>query len=192
MSGFLEDNDEDYFDNDEEEESWEDHEEEEDSGFFGSMLEAQLVRDGKEVCPMCGKEVRTVLQSQPCEATISESDPRAELWLYVLGKHSFPLRDSESKDMGPVVGLGYEGDASALTPDQRMRLIEKMMEKFNLPREEVTKVLDKGVLPIRAEGVTVSGYHRNPCRAECHKQFKWLFETRVAIGLQDLKVRGYD
>lgn len=198
MSEFWEDDDEDDLEYDAEEESWEDEElgdygEEEDSGFLGSQLEAQLVRDGKEVCPVCGKEVRTVIQSQPCEVTIAEGDPRAPIWLYVLGKRSFPLRDSEPKDMGSIVGLGYEGDASALTPEQRVRLTEKMAEKFNLSREEVeTNLVNTSVLPIRAEGITVSGYHRNPCQAECHQSFKQLFETRIAIGFHDLKTRGYD
>lgn len=32
-----------------------------DSGFFGSMLEAHLIRDGSVICEVCGKPVRSVL-----------------------------------------------------------------------------------------------------------------------------------
>ena len=71
--------------------------EEEDSGFLGSMLEAQLVRDGKELCEKCGKAVNTVLAAPP-----------------------------------------------------------------------------------------------NSCDAECHQDFKRLFDVRIKIGLHDLKTRGYD
>jgi hypothetical protein len=91
-----------------------------------------------------------------CEATINESDIRAPIWKYVFGKTSFPLRHPVLTNMGAVVGLGYEGDASALTEEQKTRLIEAMTEKFHIPVVEVTKVLETGVIPIRAEGVSVS------------------------------------
>jgi len=91
-----------------------------------------------------------------CEATITEKDPRAEIWLYVFGKRSFPLRHPLPQNMGDVVGLGYEGDATALTNEQKERLIEKMTQKFHIEREDVTTVLDEGIVPIKAEGVIVS------------------------------------
>lgn len=91
-----------------------------------------------------------------CKATISESDPRAEIWLYVFGERSFPLKHPLPMNMGSVVGIGYEGDATVLTYDQRERLIEKMTKKFKVSQEEITKVLDKGVIPIKAENVIVS------------------------------------
>jgi hypothetical protein len=58
--------------------------------------------------------------------------------------------------MGSLVGLGYEGDASALTNNERERLIEKMIEKFHITREQVIETLDEGVIPIKAEGISVS------------------------------------
>jgi len=91
-----------------------------------------------------------------CEATISEKDPRAEIWFYVFGKRSFPLKHPLPMDMGPTVGLGYAGDATALTPEQRKRLIEKMTQKFGVKTEDITRILDQGVVPIRAETVVVS------------------------------------
>jgi hypothetical protein len=38
--------------------------EEQDSGFLGSMLEAQLVRDGNELCKVCGKPIRSILNAE--------------------------------------------------------------------------------------------------------------------------------
>jgi hypothetical protein len=63
--------------------------------------------------------------------------------------------------MGKVVGMGYEGDASVLTEEQRKRLIEKMTEKFNVSRAEVEKGLEAGVVPIKADGVTVTWCERH-------------------------------
>jgi hypothetical protein len=90
-----------------------------------------------------------------CKATISEKDPRAEIWLYVFGKREFPLKHPLPVNTKPY-GLMYEGDASALSEEQRERLIEKMIEKFRISRDEVTKVLAEGVVPIKIDGVTVS------------------------------------
>jgi len=91
-----------------------------------------------------------------CEATISENDPRAEIWLYVFGKLSFPLKHPLARNMGSTVGIGYEGDAKALTEEQKERLIEAMIKKFGIKREDVTKVLDTGIIPIKADNVIVS------------------------------------
>jgi hypothetical protein len=91
-----------------------------------------------------------------CEATITKDDPRAEIWMYVFGKLSFPLKHPIPKNMGPIVGTGLEGDAKALTEEQKERLIEAMTKKFGIKREDVTKVLDIGIVPIRAENVIVS------------------------------------
>jgi hypothetical protein len=91
-----------------------------------------------------------------CEATISEDDPRAEIWLYIFGKKSFPLKHPLPMNMGKIVGTGYEGDATVLTKDQRERMIEIMTKKFNIKPIDVTSVLDKGIVPIKSEGVIVS------------------------------------
>ena len=85
-----------------------------------------------------------------CEATITESDPRAEIWLYVFGKRSFPLKH-------PLCRNGfYEGHATVLTKEQRQRLIEAMTKKFGITEKDVTDVLDKGIVPIKADNVIVS------------------------------------
>jgi hypothetical protein len=89
-----------------------------------------------------------------CVAEIDADDPRAEIWLYVLGRLTFPLR--HPLPMNTRQGWRvYEGDAGALTPEQRERLIEKMVEKFKISRAEVERVLDEGSVPIRTEGVVV-------------------------------------
>lgn len=47
-----------------------DEEEEEDSGFLGSMMEAQLVRDGQIICPDCKLKVSSILNQEkpnPCQ-----------------------------------------------------------------------------------------------------------------------------
>jgi hypothetical protein len=96
-----------------------------------------------------------------CEATISESDPRAEIWKYVFGKRSFPLKHPLPVNMGDVDGIGYEGDATVLTEEQKQRLIEKMTAKFGITKEDVTSVLESGVVPIKAENVIVSWCHQH-------------------------------
>ena len=78
--------------------SQDEDEEPQDSGFLGSMMEAQLVRDGQQVCEECGKKI--------------------------------------------------------------------------------SSVLDKD--------------NPNPCKNDKHQSFKRLFDVRVEVGLNDLKVRGYD
>lgn len=91
-----------------------------------------------------------------CQAIIQENDPRAELWMSIFGKLSFPLKHPVLMNMGDVVGIGYEGDASALTSEQRERLIRAMMKKFMVSRREIEETLKDGVIPIKAENVTVS------------------------------------
>jgi len=96
-----------------------------------------------------------------CRATISENDPRAELWQYIFGSRSFPLKHPLPMNMGPVVGQGYEGDATELTPEQRERLIEAMTKKFGITRADVNQSLLMGIVPIKADGVTVSWCSRH-------------------------------
>jgi len=91
-----------------------------------------------------------------CTASIGEKDSRAELWIYIFGNRSFPLLGPLSYNMGDIVGIGYKGDAKALNSEQRERLIEKMTEKFNIKRADVEEHLKDGVVPIKAEGVTLS------------------------------------
>jgi hypothetical protein len=90
-----------------------------------------------------------------CKARINEKDPRAELWKYIFGSLTFPLLGPFLVPMGDVVGYGFKGDARALTSEQRERLIEKMVEKFHITREEVEEGLKDGVVPIKGEEVIV-------------------------------------
>lgn len=94
-----------------------------------------------------------------CYATISEKDPRYEIWTYVRKdghvplKHPLPVKATG----GPFDGqLFYEADISRLTDDERARAIEKISAKFNLPRNVVERDMAKGILPIKAENIIVS------------------------------------
>jgi hypothetical protein len=96
-----------------------------------------------------------------CLATLSEKDPRAELWRYVLGteKLEIPLRHPLYVSNPGFPGkLFLEGDARKLSPEQKRRLVEKMAEKFKIPREEVEKDLEgkDAILPILSDGCVTS------------------------------------
>jgi hypothetical protein len=92
-----------------------------------------------------------------CEATISEKDPRAETWMTVFGKLSFPLKHPISHINSNFPGKTfYSGDATALTAEQKARLIEAMTRKFNIPASKVEESFKDGVIPILAENVIVS------------------------------------
>ena len=92
-----------------------------------------------------------------CEATISEKDPRAEIWLYIFGKRSFPLRYPLQNANPNFPGKTfYSGDATALTAEQKARLIEAMTKKFNIPASHLEESFKDGVIPILAENVILS------------------------------------
>jgi len=91
-----------------------------------------------------------------CKATIKEDDPRAEIWMYVFGSRSFPLRHPFLQRMKGALTKGYVGEGSALTDEQRERLIERMMAKFNLSHAEMVEGLKDNVIPIKPDGVVVS------------------------------------
>ena len=100
-------------------------------------------------------------QGQPCgcEATITDRDPRAEIWIQVFARRSFPISWK--------LGLYHEnsnfpgkrflnGDVAALSPDQRESLIGTMAAKFRIPPAEVADSLAEGILPILDEGISIS------------------------------------
>jgi len=94
-----------------------------------------------------------------CYATISERDPRGEIWKYVTGDGRIPLKHPLSSIVksGPFEGMEvYHGDPSKLTEEQKQRLIKKLSQKFGIPPKEIQKDLAKGLLPIKAENVIVS------------------------------------
>src|SRR5438093_6378566 len=86
-----------------------------------------------------GEETRMKEDCQ-CTASLSEKDSRAELWKYVLGneKLEIPLRHPLFVSNPNFPGkLFLEGDARKLSVDQKVRLVEKMAQKFNIPKDEV-------------------------------------------------------
>lgn len=43
-----------------------------------------------------------------------------------------------------------------MTEEEKVRLVEKLCEKFGLTADEVRHELDRGILPIRADNVIVA------------------------------------
>jgi hypothetical protein len=94
-----------------------------------------------------------------CYATISKDDPRSEIWRHVKADGQIPLKHPlvVTATGGPFVGEKfYEGDPSRLTGEEKVRLVERLCEKFELTADEVRHELDMGILPIRADNVIVS------------------------------------
>lgn len=92
-----------------------------------------------------------------CTASIKKDDERAEIWEYVFGKLSFPLVGPVSFSNSEFPGKRFvKGDVESLTVTQRMRLIEKMAEKFHITPAEVADSLKGGFVPILDEHVTIS------------------------------------
>ena len=94
-----------------------------------------------------------------CEVTLSKGmdDVRADIWLKIFGKLSFPLKH-------PIPFLNpnfqgktfYAGDASALTLEQRKCLIETMSKKFNVSEAEIEASMKDGVIPILSDNLILS------------------------------------
>ena len=93
-------------------------------------------------------------------ATIHETSPRASDWLRVFGRLTdIPLR-------GPfVIRVNVPGrsnvrayllDIAALDPEERLRLVNHIATRFNIPPAEVDRDLDAEGVPILAEDVLVS------------------------------------
>lgn len=91
---------------------------------------------------------------------IIETSPRAADWQRIFGRlDNIPLTSSrlnlvrhQTEGLMYVYGL----DLSALTPDERERLIDFLAEKFNLPRAEVAGDIDEQGVPVRAEDALVN------------------------------------
>ena len=69
--------------------------EEEDSGFIGSMLEAQLIRDGQKICPICGMKISSVLDEKnpnPCKEEVHASFKRLFEVRCQIGLHDLRTR----------------------------------------------------------------------------------------------------
>jgi len=93
-----------------------------------------------------------------CYAILSENDERAEIWKQVCSDLRLPL-----KHPLPVLAKNndgeelrfYEGDPERLDDFQKARISELMAEKFDLDEKAVFESLKKGIMPIRADNVTV-------------------------------------
>ena len=88
---------------------------------------------------------------------------RATLWRQVFGGEEVPIRSIIPTNVnlpGHPDTLAYFLDLSAITPEQRQRLITAIAEKFHLPPAEVAADIDAGV-PILASDVIVSSTDRS-------------------------------
>lgn len=94
-----------------------------------------------------------------CTGTIAAAVDRAEVWRYILGGLTTPLKGPMPKlaePPSPFAGQSFlTGDHDALTPGQLDRLISKMAEEFHLTPKEVAGDLEKMGWPILVDNVTV-------------------------------------
>lgn len=92
-------------------------------------------------------------------ATISENSPRALDWLGIFDRlHSILLQSPipiRCDLPGKSGALCYMLDVKAITTDERQRLIDHIVRRFNLPGEKVEQDLDQMGMPILAEDVQV-------------------------------------
>jgi hypothetical protein len=90
-------------------------------------------------------------------AKLCTSSPRYEAWRQILGSDDVPLKSPGS---GPTM-LGNEKvevhllDLVKMTPEQRTRLIDWVVEKFGEKRELVESEIYLVGFPIRTEDVAV-------------------------------------
>jgi len=93
-----------------------------------------------------------------CVAILNEKDERAEIWKQVCPdlqlplKHPLPVlaKNNDGEEM-----RFYEGDPERLDDSQKARISELMAKKFDLDEKAVFESLKKGIMPIRADNVTV-------------------------------------
>lgn len=93
-------------------------------------------------------------------ATIIETSPRAADWQAIFGRTcDIPLKGSRPS-VANRPGLGYayvyKLDLLAITADERQCLIEHIVTRFSLLRDQVERDLDERGVPILAEDVLVS------------------------------------
>ncbi len=92
-----------------------------------------------------------------CEASISDKDPRADIWRAALGKTSIPIVWPLYVSNPSFPGRGFlQGDSTALTDAQKEMMADLISQKFNLPAVEVLHDLTTGPFPILDEHVTVT------------------------------------
>jgi hypothetical protein len=90
---------------------------------------------------------------------IAVDKDRAAMWQRIFGGIEAPVK---SVVPGPAFlpGVGatmvYELDLSAITPEQRERLVKEIAGKFKLPEWEVDQTLDEIGCPILADDVVIA------------------------------------
>lgn len=104
------------------------------------------------------KKERENLNKCKCYGIISEKDARHEIWIQVDPQAKIPLKHPMLKqfEAGGHKGLFYEGDPARLTEKQKDIMANLLSKKFNISKEEILKDLAKGILPIRADNITVA------------------------------------
>ncbi len=93
-------------------------------------------------------------------ATILESSPGADDWQHVFGRlHDIPLRSPFAIKVnvpGRDNARAYLLDVSLITNEERLRLVNHISIRFNLPHSEVERDIDSIGVPILADDVIVS------------------------------------
>jgi len=93
-------------------------------------------------------------------ASIHETSTRAADWLHVFGRlNDIPLRSPFAITVdvpGRSNVSAYLLDVSLITAEERLRLVNHIANRFNLPHSEVERDLDAHGVPILAEDVLVS------------------------------------
>lgn len=96
---------------------------------------------------------------QPTRASLSPESPRYADWIQVFRTDRVEL-EQPLPILGDLPGLGtrhvYKLKLSALTADQRARLIDFLCARFNLPLDDVCVHLERDGCPILADDVRVS------------------------------------
>jgi hypothetical protein len=91
-----------------------------------------------------------------CAAIINEKDPRAEIWKEVFGQLVFPLKHPVPFQMSTFPGKMFvAGDPAALSEEEKEKLKSAMASKFGVPKEEIQKSIDDGLIPILFENIGI-------------------------------------
>lgn len=95
-----------------------------------------------------------------CKAILSERDPRAKIWMKVLGCLEFPLQNPLNHQHAAYgekgISLFLRGDWDALSLDQQRTLAEEMQKNFKVdPAVFRQQMRALGFVPIKDEHITV-------------------------------------
>lgn len=95
-----------------------------------------------------------------CKALLDSRDPRAEIWMKVLGCLEFPLQNPLSHEHAAYGEIGIhrflKGDWAALSLDQQKTLAEEMQRVFKVePAVFRQQMRALGFVPIKDVHITV-------------------------------------